>query len=344
MSAQSGLLTGRAQGTGWYQAVRGYEQPSVRQAIWQIVNSFIPYLLLWILMIRLVQSGASYWITLVLSVVAAGFLIRIFIVFHDCGHNSFFASRRANTILGYVAGVLTFTPYEAWRHSHAVHHSTMGNLDQRGTGDVWLMTVDEYRSAPRLKQIVYRVFQAPFIMFGIGSGMVFLFVNRLPQRGLRRQDRRSVHLTNLALGVIVLVAGLTIGLRTYVLIQLPIILIAAATGVWLFYVHHQYEGVHLYRDDEWTPLKAALNSSSYYKLPAVLQWFTGNIGFHHIHHVRPRIPNYNLPRAFRTVPELRTVAPLSIPTSLKSLFLHLYDERQHQLVSFRDLRLRRSGA
>jgi omega-6 fatty acid desaturase (delta-12 desaturase) len=289
-------------------------------------------------MIRAIQSGMSYWVTLALAVVAAGLLVRVFIIFHDCGHSSFFASRRANTILGYITGVMTFTPFEAWRHSHAVHHSTVSDLDRRGKGDVWLMTVDEYRAASRLKRIAYRIFRSPFLMFGLGSGLSFLIAQRIPQRGARRQDVLSVHVTNVAILAIVLLAGFTIGIRTYLLIQLPVILIAAAAGVWLFYVQHQFEGVYWARHEDWDVRRAALEGSSFYRLPRVLQWFTGNIGFHHIHHISPRVPNYSLQTAFERIPALQDVDRLTIRKSLKALRLHLYDEENQRLVSFASLR------
>jgi omega-6 fatty acid desaturase (delta-12 desaturase) len=330
----SGDVVTEAASPDLYEAVRPYQQPNLKKAIWQLVNTFVLYFSLWALMILTIRLEVSYWVTLALAVVAAGILVRVFIIFHDCGHGSFFASRRANTIVGYITGILTFAPYEAWRHSHAGHHATVADLDRRGVGDVWMMTVDEYLAAPRVKRLAYRVFQNPLIMFGLGSGLVFLVGHRFPSRRDRKQDRFSVHFTNLAILTIILVASLTIGFRTYVLIQLPVILIAAAVGVWLFYVQHQFEGVYWARHEEWDPLRAALEGASYYKLPRVLQWFTGNIGFHHIHHVRPRIPNYNLQQCYDEVPVLQAVEPLTVSRSLKSLRYDLYDERRKRLVGF----------
>jgi omega-6 fatty acid desaturase (delta-12 desaturase) len=321
----------------WYPAVAKYQQPDLRKAIWQLVNTFVPYIALWAVMIRTVQLGVPYWVTLALAVVAAGFLVRIFIFFHDCGHGAFFASRRANTVLGYITGILTFTPYEYWRHSHGGHHATVGDLDRRGTGDVYIMTVDEYRAAPRWKRIGYRLYEHPLVMFGLGPAFVFLISQRFHRKGVPRRQRYSVYVTNVAILAIIVVASLTIGLRTYVLVQLPVILIAATAGVWLFYVQHHFEGVYWARHDEWDPWRAALEGSSYYKLPKVLQWFTGNIGLHHIHHVRPRIPNYNLQRSYDEVPAMQAVKPLTIRESLKALRFSLYDERRKKLVGFRSL-------
>jgi omega-6 fatty acid desaturase (delta-12 desaturase) len=321
----------------WYHAISRYGQPSLRKAIWQLINTFIPYLALWILMIIMVKEGYSYWITLALALPAAALLVRIFIFFHDCCHGSFFASLHANTILGYISGILTFTPFDEWRSSHAKHHVTAGDLDRRGTGDVWTMTVAEYLAAPRLKQLEYRIYRNPMVMFGLGPVFIFLILNRFSHKGARKHERRSVILTNIAILAIIILASLTIGFREYLMIKLPIILIAGVLGIWLFYVQHQFEGVYWARHDAWDQIRAALEGSSYYKLPSVLQWFAGNIGLHHIHHVRPRIPNYNLQRCYDDMPALQVVKPLTIPSSLKSLWMNLWDEEQQKMVSFRSL-------
>ena len=225
-----------------------------------------------------------------------------------------------------------------------MHHATVGDLDRRGTGDVYVMTVDEYLAAPKLKRIAYRLFRNPLVMFGLGPASVFLIAHRFSHKGARKRHRFSVYFTNLAIAAIIGVASLTIGFRTYLLVQLPIILIAAAVGVWLFYVQHQFEGVYWARHESWDPMRAALEGASYYKLPKVLQWFTGNIGLHHIHHVRPRIPNYNLQRCYDEVAAMQAVEPLTIRKSLRSLQLHLWDESNQKLVGFRSLRARTPAA
>ena len=324
--------------SNWYQALSKYAQPNLRKTIWQLLDTFIPYLALWVVMVRMVQRGYPYWITLSLAIVAAALLVRIFIFFHDCCHGASFASRRANRFLGYVSGILTFTPYEDWRRSHARHHATAGDLDRRGVGDVWTLTVEEYLTAPRLKRLAYRLFRNPFVMFGLGPTVMLLIVQRFSHKGARKQERSSVILTNLAILAIIAAASLTIGLRTYLLIQLPIMLIAGAGGVWLFYVQHQFEGVYWARHADWDPMRAALDGSSYYKLPKVLQWVTGNIGLHHIHHVRPLIPNYNLPQCYDEISALQAVEPLTVRRSLKSLRMNLWDERKQKLVSFRSMK------
>jgi acyl-lipid omega-6 desaturase (Delta-12 desaturase) len=321
----------------WFAATSKYARPSLRKAIWQVLNTFIPYVAIWALMIHMVQQGYPYWITFALVVVAAALLVRVFILFHDCCHGSFFASRRANVILGYVSGILTFTPYDDWRRSHIKHHATSGDLDRRGAGDVWTMTVAEYLAASRRERLRYRLFRNPFVLFGLGPAYKFFFARRFSYEKTR-DERRSVIITNTAVAGIIGVASLSIGIQTYLAIQVPVMLIAGTVGFWLFYVQHQYEWVYWARHEAWDPMRAALKGSSYYKLPKVLQWFTGNIGLHHVHHVRPRIPNYHLQRCHDEIPALQAIEPLTLRRSFKSLWLNLWDEKQQKMVSFRSLK------
>ena len=322
----------------WYHKLSEFEKPDLSRSVWQLVNTLIPYFILWVLMIRTRQLGYSYWLTLMLAFPAAGLLVRVFALFHDCCHGSFFRSERANTVVGYILGILCFTPYDDWRYTHWRHHATVANLDYRGEGDVWTMTIDEYLKAPKIKKRLYRLFRNPVVLFGLGPLYYFLIRGRFPSKGVGRRQRRSVIITNLAILGIAVTAALTVGFSTYILIQLPILHLAAAGGVWLFYVQHQFEGVYWARHDNWDAIKAALIGSSFYKLPKVLQWFSGNIGLHYIHHIRPRIPNYNLQLCYNTIPDLQTVKPLTILQSLKSLRLRLWDESKEQLVGFRALR------
>lgn len=322
----------------WIKATKAYEQADTRKALWQLVNTLVPYALLWYLMIRTIQLGYSYWLTLALAVPAGGLLVRIFIFFHDAGHGSFFTSRTANTLVGYLTGILTFSAYEEWRHNHGVHHATAGNLDRRGVGDVWTMTVAEYQSAPWQTRLAYRCLRHPAVLLILGPLFSFLIKPRFPGKNSGPRQRLSIYLTDLAVAAILVLAGLTIGLRTYVLVQLPILMIGGAAGVWLFYIQHQFQGVYWARQAEWDPLQAALRGSSYYRLPKVLQWFSGNIGLHHLHHIRPRIPNYHLQACYDAIPELQAVTPLTLRTSLQSLWLNLYDEQQQRMVSFRAAR------
>ncbi|HWW02743.1 MAG TPA: fatty acid desaturase [Candidatus Acidoferrum sp.] len=320
----------------WKLVVAHYQRPAVWRAVWQIVNSLVPYVVLWFLMYRSV--AISYWLTVPLVLLAGGFLVRLFIIFHDCGHGSFFKSRIANDILGSITGLLCFTPYYEWRWEHAVHHASAGDLDRRGTGDVWTLTVQEYLAASRWKRFAYRLARNPFILFLVAPLFLFLVLQRFPARKAGRRERLSVYGTNLALLALVAGMGWSMGLGTYLLLQLGVVAVGSSVGVWLFYVQHQFEDVYWERGDQWDYLKAALQGSSYYKLPKVLQWFSGNIGFHHIHHLSPRIPNYHLQKCHQAEPLFQTVKPVTLLSSLKSLGFRLWDERRRKMVGYRVLR------
>ena len=316
----------------WGQAVEKYRKPVPRSSVWQIVNSLIPYFALWGLMIGSLRI--SYWITLALAVVAAGFLVRVFIIFHDCGHGSFFRSRRANRVMEFVTGVLTFTPYAQWRKEHALHHASSGDLDRRGPGEIWTLTVREYLEASRSKRLAYRLARNPVVLFVLAPSFVFLVQYRFPSRGMGRRERVGVHATNGAILAIAALTSLGIGVKAYLLIQIPVMILAATAGVWLFYVQHQFDGVQWRRRAEWDYAAAALRGSSFYDLPKVLQWFTGNIGFHHIHHLSPAIPNYNLERCHRENPMLQDVRKVTLGSSLRSLSFRLWDEARQRLVGY----------
>lgn len=319
-------------------AVSKYARPDYRKAFWQISNTFIPYLALWGLMIFSTLQGYPYWVTLLLTVPAAGLLVRIFIFFHDSCHSAFFPSRKANRILGYIAGIMVFTAYEDWQRTHIIHHSASGNLDRRGAGDIWTMTVEEYLAASWLKRLAYRLFRNPLVLFGLIPIVLFLVVQRFPSLGAGKRERYGVVFTNIALAVLIVGMSLLLGFQNYLMIQLPIILLAACAGMWLFYIQHQYEDVYWAREQNWDMTDAGLKGSSYYKLPKVLQWTVGNIGLHHIHHLRANIPNYHLQRCHDEVPALQTVKPLTFRKSLKSLWLNLWDENRQILVSFRSIK------
>ncbi|MCA9729406.1 MAG: fatty acid desaturase [Candidatus Eisenbacteria bacterium] len=326
---------GVATQTAWRQVVKKFERPHHGRAIWQIINSFGPYFILWALMVW--SFSISYWLTLALMVPAVGFLIRIFIIFHDCCHGSFFRSARANEVVGTVGGLLTFTPYRYWRFTHAVHHATAGNLDYRGVGDVWTMTLAEYEAASFWTRLGFRLYRNPIVMFGLAPFYMFFIHNRfaIPRYGWRRQ--LSVQQTNLLLLGVLLVAARTIGLERYLLIQVPLMMLAGALGIWLFYVQHQFDGVYWERDKEWSYLETALQGSSFYKLPRVLQFFTGNIGFHHVHHLSPRIPNYYLEPCHQSDELFRNVTPLRVRESLRCLRYRVWDEKRRKLVGLRPL-------
>jgi len=344
MRPNSAMAPAQPPNKKWYAAFSQYETPCHRKAGWQLLNTFAPYLALWVLMVFAVRQGYPYWITLVLTAGATGFLIRIFIFFHDCCHGSFFASDRANRILGTVAGILTLTSYDDWRRAHAGHHATAGDLDRRGIGDVWTMTVEEYLAAPALKRLAYRCLRHPVVMFGLVPAGLSLICHRFPHSGAGRRERRSVLVTNAAIAAILAVSSLTIGVGTFLAIQLPITIMAGTLGVWMFYVQHQFEGVYWARHQDWDPMRAALEGSSYYRLPPVLRWLTGNIGLHHIHHARPGIPNYNLQQCHDAIQPVQAVEPLTIRGSLRSLRMNLWDEREGRLVSFRSIKDRQARA
>lgn len=327
-----------APNSSWRAVVAAYQSPDLRRSIWQLVNSLVPYLLLWYFMVQ--SLAYSYWLTLALSVLAAGFLVRIFIIFHDCGHGSFFRSKRANAIIGTVCGLLTFTPYYQWRHDHAMHHASAGDLDRRGSGDVYTLTVAEYLRMASWDQLKYRVFRHPLVMLTAGPIYSFIVTQRfvLPNAGPR--ERRSVYATNITLLALIVIMSLTIGLWQFLLIQLPVALFAGALAIWLFYCQHQFEGTYWAHHDTWDYEAAALQGSSYFKMPRVLQWFTGNIGFHHVHHLSPRIPNYNLEACHNAHPRFQEATTITFGSSLKYFSLKLWDEESQRLVGVRELRAR----
>lgn len=313
-------------------SIEKYQVPSLEKSIWQIANTFIPYVGLWILIKY--SLSVSYWLTAFFIVLAAGFLVRLFIIFHDCGHGSYFKSQKLNRRLGIFFGILAFTPFDNWHNQHMKHHGTVGNLDKRGVGDVWTMTKEEYQTSSKWVRFKYRMYRNPIVMFGIGSLYVFLINNRLTKKAMTRKEKRNVYLTNTAILLMFLAMSLNIGFWTFLVIQLSILYIAAISGLWLFYLQHQFEDVSWFRNKDWDFRTVALHGSSYVKFPKLLQWFSGNIGFHHIHHLNARIPNYNLNRCFRENAVFREVKPVSFLMSLRSLSLRLWDEKIQKMVSF----------
>lgn len=319
---------------GWHAALLDYREPSSWKASWQLVNTLVPYVCLWWLMVWLMRRDYPYGLTLALAVPAAAFLVRVFILFHDCVHGSFFRRKALNMFFGYVLGMLVFTPLEDWRFSHFRHHATYANLDARGFGDIWTMTRTEYEESSTWKRLMYRLFRNPLVMFGFGPLFSFLLRFRLPVRTSKRRERVSVVFTDVLIAGVLLMAGRSMGWRTYASIQLPVIWIAGAMGIWLFYMQHQFKGVYWSRKDDWDPLRAAMEGSSFYKLPPLLRWFSGNIGYHHVHHLGSRIPNYRLKACYDAIPALQAKPPLTIRASLSGLRLKLWDEKLGELVGF----------
>ncbi|TYR80012.1 fatty acid desaturase [Priestia megaterium] len=313
-----------------------YEKPDTKNSVRQIMNTIIPFFVLWFLAYQ--SLSISYVLTFALTIIAAGFLTRIFIIFHDCCHHSFFKNRQYNKILGTITGILTLFPYNQWAHSHSIHHATSGNLDKRGVGDLWILTVNEYVEAPLSRRIAYRIYRNPFVMFILGPIYVFLITNRFNRKGAKFQERMNTHLTNISIFVIVFILCWTLGWQSFLLVQGPIFLISGSIGVWLFYVQHQFEDSYFEADKEWEYVQAAVEGSSFYKLPKILQWLTGNIGFHHVHHLSPRVPNYKLEEAHNNTIPLQNVPTITLKTSLESLRFHLWDEENKKFVGFKHLK------
>ena len=319
----------------WQGLVSKYAYPETWRSLWQVANSVIPFFVGWYLMYKSLAVG--YWLTHLLAVPTAGFMVRMFIIFHDCCHGSFFKSIKANDRLGLVLGVVVLTPFYQWKHSHAIHHATAGDLDRRGTGDVYTMTVEEYLAAPWYRKLGYRIMRNPLILFTIGAVIVFALTHRFWEKNAGKRERSSVVWTNIAIAAVVGWLVIEIGWAAFLLVELPILLIACGAGVWLFYVQHNFEPSYWERHASWDFFNAGMDGSSFYKLPKVLQWFTGNIGFHHIHHLSPKIPNYKLEACHNDNPIFQ-VEPLTVRRSLKSLFFRLWDEKERMLVGWNALK------
>jgi omega-6 fatty acid desaturase (delta-12 desaturase) len=323
------------QKSDWIKIISRYNRPDPVKSWWQIINSVGSYIILWIAMIFSLK--VSYWLTLVLSVFAAGFLVRIFIIFHDCGHGSFFKSKKLNRIVGIITGLLVFTAYNKWHHDHHIHHQTVGNLEKRGTGDVKTLTVKEYSELSKWQKFSYRFYRNPLFLFGVGPILLFTIQNRFTKKYMAGKERLDVHLSNLALIAAIGLLMFIIGWRTFLLIQIPVLYIASAHGVWLFYVQHQYRHVKWTNSEEWDYKTIALNGSSLFKLPGILNWFTGSIGYHHIHHLSPLIPNYNLKKCHKENPLFQEVKPLTFFSAFESLHLRLWDEKRGMLIRFNEI-------
>ncbi|WP_428908283.1 fatty acid desaturase [Niallia sp. Krafla_26] len=315
-----------------------YEKATLSNSVWQLTNTLIPFFLLWYLTYK--SLSVSYIITLLLAIPTAGFLVRTFIIFHDCCHMSFFKSKKANEIVGILTGILTLFPYKQWRHEHNIHHATSGNLNKRGVGDIWVMTVREFENATPRERLVYRFYRNPLVMFILGPFYLIFISNRINRKKARMNERLDTYMTNV---LIVLLYGMMcwlIGWQAFLMVQGPIVFIASALGVWLFYIQHHFEDSYFESDDKWDYVKAAVEGSSFYKLPKWAQWITGNIGYHHVHHLSPRVPNYYLEVVHNKCKELNSVPTVTVSSSLKALKYRLWDERSKQFISFREIKKR----
>ena len=319
----------------WARVLARYRNPSHLRSVIEIIITSIPFVLLWLAAVYFYRH--SYLLSLLFIFPAAFLLVRLFCIQHDCGHGTFFRHKIINDWVGRIIGVFTFTPYEVWRKDHAAHHSTSGNLARRGFGDVTTLTLKEYQDLPLLKKIGYRIYRTPLIMFLLGPVWLFIVRNRLPL-GRMKEIRSWISAmgTNVAIAVFVITLLYTIGVGAFFLVHMPILMIAATIGVWMFYIQHQFEGTFWENGENWNPQYAALHGSSYYELPFVLRWLTANIGIHHVHHLHSKIPYYRLPKILRDYPQLKNVGRVTFWQGFKCMNLHLWDESKRKLISFRE--------
>jgi omega-6 fatty acid desaturase (delta-12 desaturase) len=320
----------------WLKILARYRQPRLARSAFELVVTLVPLALFWAIAYVSLINGV--WIGLLAILPAGAFLLRLFMIQHDCGHGSFFARRRLDDWTGRLIGILTLTPYDYWRQAHAAHHATAGNLDERGVGDITTLTVDEYHALSPRGRLAYRLYRHPAVMFGIGPAWLFLFKQRLPFGMMNDGKLPWISTMGTNLGILVFSALMiwAVGLVPFLVIHLPVVLIAGATGIWLFYVQHQFEETHWSKGDEWKFPQAALHGASHYDLPLALRWMTGNIGIHHVHHLASRIPYYRLPEVLRDHPELAGIGRITLWQSLQCVRLALWDEKSGKLLSFRE--------
>ena len=315
-----------------HKSVKPYTFANNKKSVYQILNTLLPLFILWTLAYATISY--SIWLSMVFTILASGFIIRTFIIFHDCTHGSFFHNKKLNTTIATITGVLTMFPFEKWKREHAIHHASSSNLDQRGVGDIWVMTVDEFKDASKWQRLAYRIYRSPITLFGLGPIFLVLISGRVNRKDARKKERNSTYLTNI---IIVLFYGsiaFLVGWQSFLLVQVVSMYIAAALGIWLFYIQHTFEDSYFEEESEWDYVKAAVDGSSFYKLPRVFQWLTGNIGYHHVHHLAPRVPNYNLEEAHESTPPLHQATTITFKTSLKSLKYRLYDPENKVFITF----------
>ena len=330
----------------WKALVADFQKPHAGRAWWQVFNTMGSLLGIWIGLYFLqaamqageIASSTGWWITVLLSAFAGLILVRAFIIFHDCGHGSFLASKKTNNALGFITGLVTFTPYYQWRWEHAIHHSSTGDLSRRGVGDIWTLTVKEYLESTRWTRFTYRMARNPVILFLIAPLFLFLVLQRFPNPKAKSREKKSVHLMNLAIVAKAAVLISIFGFVPWLVIQLTMMTVAGSCGVWLFYVQHQFEDAYWVKGDDWDFTTAAMEGSSFYKLPKVMQWFSGNIGFHHVHHLNPMIPNYNLERCHCSDPYFDAAPVLNLSGSFKTINYRLWDEDNGKMIGFRQLK------
>lgn len=314
--------------------VAPFAKSDTKKSIIQIINTVPPIFILWFLAYQ--SLDVSVLLTIAFAIAAAFFVIRTFIIFHDCTHGSFFRNKKANSIVGTITGVLTLFPYEKWKREHSIHHASSSNLDKRGVGDIWVMTVEEYENASKFERFSYRVYRNPITLFGLGPLYLVMIAGRFNRKDARKKERMNTYLINVILVVVYAALIALVGWKAFLLIQGVMMFTAGALGIWLFYIQHTYEDSYFEEESEWDYVKAAIEGSSYYQLPKVLQWATGNIGFHHVHHLAPRVPNYNLEMAHELTPPLHQATTITIKDSLASLKYRLYDPVNKKFITFRE--------
>lgn len=322
----------------WKKIIKPYLRPDNKKSWGQVANTLIPYIIAYAVSYQLYKI--NYFLALPAILITSLLTMRSFIIMHDCGHGSFFRSKKLRTFVGYITGFVCFTPYHQWTLSHAIHHKHSGNLDKRGIGDVWTATVEEYQNMSRWGKIGYRLYRNPLVTFGVGPIWLFLISFRYFAPYDKTKEKQSVIITNIYIILYSVLMASFMGWPAYLALQFSILFFAQVFGVWMFYVQHQYEGVYWKRQNDWDYFDSAMEGSSYFKLPKVIQWFTGNIGFHHIHHLSHSIPNYNLERCMKENELFQNPGTITFWSSLKSAFLNIYDERNEELISFRTYRQR----
>lgn len=316
--------------------VASFAKSDQRKSVFQLLNTIPPFLVLWFLAYQ--SLSVSIWLTLPLAIVAAGFVVRIFIIFHDCTHGSFFRSRKANDVVGTMTGVLTLFAYAKWKREHSIHHASSSNLDKRGVGDIWVMTIDEYVAASKWERFKYRMYRNPLVLFGLGPLYLVLISSRFNRKDAKQPERNNTYLTNVIIVALYALMIYLVGWQAFLLVQGTIMFVAGALGIWLFYIQHTFEDSYFEEESEWDYVKAAVEGSSYYKLPRILQWATGNIGYHHVHHLAPRVPNYHLEAAHESTPPLQQATTITIKTSLESLKYRLYNPDSKSFVTFGEVK------
>lgn len=315
-----------------------YTLSDTRRSLIQLFTTLCIYLACVLVMIVLLLSPVNIWLIVACSLLSSPILVKLFIIFHDCCHLSYFKSSRACKFIGHFLGLLVLTPYSDWQRTHGIHHRCMGNLERRGVGDVWLMTLDEYRSAGTWTKLQYRLYRHPLVLLFISAPFLFLVLNRFPSRGGRLRELYSVLFNDLMIALLFIAVSYAIGWQGFLLIFLPMLVGASIIGVWLFYVQHQFRHVYWAHEEDWDRYRAAMEGASYYTMPAFLRYLSGNIGYHHVHHLAPRIPNYRLKECFEEIPALQKIDPIPFFAGLRNIYLSLWDEQSGLLLSFREAR------